>query len=284
MKNIVTKAKFLFLFLSVFVAVAIITNIITPPGTPPEKHRVSLRVVEPRLPNKNGRGIKGAEVTYLSEGKEITEKTAKNGSVSFIGEFPVTVRVAKSGYIARTVTLLQNNQEIVLPNQWPKAAQMAAKKLGFYEMVSSGHLVLRWGYPGKDKDDVYAYPNIIIRRGKEGIMLFSLIRQTMRVWQGYNSSNPPFGDDWERSEDGLAWATALRKDLEQVGEIHLPGGGTLPKSPSENQTIVFALWFLSSCMEPEMNFHWLCEVAPNRCKYFDDLFSYPPNLLGIRMW
>ena len=276
MKNIVTKAKLLFLFLSVFVAVAIITNIITPPVTPPEKHRVSLRVVEPLLPE----GIKGAEVTHLEE--NLVKKTDKNGSISFLGDFPFTVRVAKSGYIARTVTLLENNQEIVLPNQWPKPAQMAAKKLGFYEMVSSGHLVLGWGYPGKD--DVYAYPNIIIRRGKEGIMLFSLIRQTMRVWQGYNSSNPPFGDDWERSEDGLAWATALRKDLEQVGEIHLPGGGTLPKSPSENQTIVFALWFLSSCMEPEMNFHWLCEVAPNRCKYFDDLFGYPPNLLGIRMW
>ena len=269
------------------------------------KRNISFRVIEPpteplnfdpNLPNINP-GIERVTVTCLEGSHEGPKETDKDGSVSFFGTPPITVRIEKSGYIT-TEAVVGEGSKVVFPNEWPEEAAEAIRQLGLTEMIASGRLMLRWG----DEEYLDALgkrlgnnhigglnpcPNIIVKKYEDrDFMVWILIHELMHAWQGLNSTNPPcgtMGGSWLRPEEAKAWIDARDKDLLEFGPFPGLDDREWAKPLEENQAGFYSYWY----MGPEtdvLNEKWdrpaelkkLYLFAPNRCKYMEDRFGPPP--------
>ena len=66
----------------------------------------------------NSPGLEGVRVTTL-EGKEVTKKTAIDGTVSFKRDLPLTIQLEKEGYTTTEVTVTEEGEEILLSSEEP---------------------------------------------------------------------------------------------------------------------------------------------------------------------
>jgi len=84
---------------------------------PEEKQRyVTFKVIEFVFPDgSSGPSLEGVRVTVDGSG-EIKE-TATDGSVSFKRDLPLTVRLEKDGYATTEVTVLEEDEKIILPSE-----------------------------------------------------------------------------------------------------------------------------------------------------------------------
>ena len=261
-----------------------------------QQGQITFRVVEPLLPNKNGPGIGGVTVTCLEGSDEGKKITAADGSVTFFGTPPLTIKIEKPGYIT-TETMVVGGNEVPFPNEWPEEVKEAIRQLGLTELVESGWLVLRFGddeyLPALSKEmggedglgGIIPCPNIIIRkwRGRE-FMVATLVHELMHAWQGLKSLKPPCGDNasWRKSKEGQAWIATLDKDLEENGpipdfddQVYGPPGPhqkLLGEIPSEIQAEFYKVWYIGT----EAELKKLYQLAPNRCQYMEDRFGPPP--------
>ena len=282
----------------------------------PEKN-ITFRVVEPLFPNdgdnsdwpddRNGPGIEGVRVTCLEGSDEGVKETAADGSVTFFGTFPLTIRIEKPGYITTETMVGTVNSEIIFPNEWPEGSEDIIRRLGLEEVIASGELILRWGedeyLPARSKeiakeigDDgdglggIFACPHIIVRKawgGRRELTGADLIHELMHAWQGLNSINPPCDVQigWTQSEEGQAWIAAIEKDLKEVGPIPVfddqkYGQSQMPlkEIPWESQAMFSNLWYTGrdGTIEGVVKIDELYQLAPNRCQYFEDRFGPPP--------
>ena len=257
---------------------------------------ITFRVVEPLILYKNGPGVEAVSVTCLEGSDERIKETAADGSVTFFGIPPLTVRLEKPGYIT-TEAMVGRKSEVVFPNQWPEEAAESIRQLGLTEMIASGEIILRFG------DDEYLPAlsmemgdddglggviksscspnirvNIVVRqwRGRE-FMVATLVHELMHARQGYDS-NPPLCGDWTISKEGKAWIAALEKDLKENGPIpnfddqmYGISGRLLGEFPSENQAMLYSRWYMGE------NRRELYQLALNRCQYLEDRFGPPPR-------
>ena len=159
---------------------------------------ISFKVVEPLLPEdrivepwaiyRNGPGIEGVTVTCLEGSDEGVKETAADGSVTFFGIPPLTIRIEKPGYIT-TEAVVGTGNEVVFPNEWPEEAREAIRQLGLEEIIASGVLILRWGdeeYLQKTLDDgvggIISYPNIIVKKYEDrNFMISTLVHELMHA-------------------------------------------------------------------------------------------------------
>ena len=82
--------------------------------------------------NSPSPGLEGVRVTTL-EGKEVTKKTAIDGTVSFKRDLPLTIQLEKEGYTTTEVTVTEEGEEILLPSEEPTVLSP-----GGYEVVECG--------------------------------------------------------------------------------------------------------------------------------------------------
>ena len=257
------------------------------PSEQAEKTTITFRVVEPLLADRNGPGIAAVKVIPQS-GQEEVKETATDGSVTFVGSLPLTVRIEKPGYITTTATVTdESGQEIVFPNEWPEEAKEAIRQLGLEDMIASGGLILRWGDTeflytlDGDVGGLYVCPNIIIRdhTNNGNRRMWILVHELMHVWQGLKSTNPPCEIDpgWTQSEEGRAWLAAIDKDLREVGPVSGFDDSVWASKnvPHENQASFYAQWAYGLERTKE-ELERLCSLAPNRCRYLQDRFGPPP--------
>ena len=267
------------------------------------QRHITFRVVEPLFPNeggpfdwpdyRNGPGIEGVRVTVLKGSAERKKETDADGSVSFFGTPPLTIRIEKPGYIT-TESIVGRGSEVVFPNEWPKEVEEAIRQLGLEERIASGWLTLRWGDEeflqaryGDDVGGLCPCPNIIVRKYEDrDFMVWILVHELMHVWQNLNSNKPPCGNlhvDWSLSEEGQAWIAAMEKDLQEIGPMPDFDDREWTKPLVENHAGFYSYWY----MGPEtdvLNEKWdrpaelkkLYRFAPNRCKYMEDRFGPPP--------
>ncbi len=273
---------------------------------PSRQKNITFRVVEPLFPNsgygsdwpdkRNGPGIGGVTVTCLEGSDEGTKVTDADGSVTFFGTPPLTIRIEKPGYIT-TEKVMFGEEEIAFPNEWPEEAEEAIRQLGLAERIASGELVLRWGdgeylplwakeIGNDDIGGIYACPNIIIRKYEDrNFMLRVLIHEAMHAWQGLKSTNPPcdlhYG--YPQSEEGRAWVAATEKDIQEVGPFPGIDGEEWARSPWENQAEFYSYWYmgpetkrLGEVWDRPEELKKLYRLAPNRCQYLEDRFGPPP--------
>ena len=85
---------------------------------PDEKQRyIIFTVVEFLFPDgSSGPGLEGVKVTAL-DGSEEVRKTAIDGSIAFREDFPLTVRLEKEGFITTEATILEEDEDIILPSE-----------------------------------------------------------------------------------------------------------------------------------------------------------------------
>ena len=274
---------------------------------------ITFRVVEPLILDKNGPGVEAVSVTCLEGSDERIKETAADGSVTFFGIPPLTVRLEKPGYIT-TEAMVGRKSEVVFPNQWPEKAAESIRQLGLTEMIASGELILRWGedeylparskelakQPGEDGLGAIikssCSPNrviIVVRkwRGRES-MVAGVVHELMHARQGYDA-NPPLCGDWKISKEGKAWIAATEKDLEETGpipdfddQIYGVSGILLGEFPSENQAMFYSRWYMGPGDgrliealggDRERDLKMLYEFAPNRYQYLEDRFGPPPR-------
>lgn len=270
---------------------------------PSAEKNITFRVVEPLFPNeggpfdwpdyRNGPGIEGVTVTCLEGSDEGVKETDADGSVSFFGTPPLTIRIEKQGYIT-TESIVGRGSEVVFPNEWPKEVEEAIRQLGLEERIASGWLTLRWGDEeflqaryGDDVGGLCPCPNIIVKKYEDrDFMVWILVHELMHVWQNLNSNKPPCGNlhvDWSLSEEGQAWIAAMEKDLQEIGPMPDFDDREWTKPLVENHAGFYSYWY----MGPEtdvLNEKWdrpaelkkLYRFAPNRCKYMEDRFGPPP--------
>ncbi len=273
---------------------------------PSRQKNITFRVVEPLFPNdgdhpdwpddRNGPGIEGVRVTCLEGSDEGVKETTADGSVTFFGTFPLTIRIEKPGYI--TTETAEVREEVVFPNEWPPEAEEAIRQLGLAEAIASGELILRWG----DEEYLTALGDeglggiiscsggifetvIIVQKSPDRRrMVWTLVHEAMHARQGYDSINPPCGTgtNGAPSEDDRVWSAALKKDLLEIGPIpdfddrvYGPGGKLLSELPGENQADFYPAWYMGREGTKE-ELDNLYTIAPNRCKYFEDRFGPPP--------
>ena len=281
----------------------------------PEKN-ITFWVVEPLFPNegdhrdwpdkRNGPGIEGVTVTCLEGSDEGVKETDADGSVSFFGTPPLTIRIEKPGYITTETMVGTVNSEIIFPNEWPEGSEDVIRRLGLEEVIASGELILRWeedeylpalskkiakeiGDDGDGLGGIYACPHIIVRKAWGGRRAFTgadLIHELMHAWQGLNSINPPCDVQigWTQSEEGQAWIAAIEKDLKEVGPIPVfddqEGAAQIPlkEIPWESQAMFSTLWYTGrdGTIAGVVKIDELYQLAPNRCQYMEDRFGPPP--------
>ena len=84
---------------------------------------ITFRVISTILPDDAGGvlgtkphnpGIGGVKVTPLNGFDEGVKETADDGKITFIGEFPLTVRLEKEGYVTTEAVVTRHREEIVL--------------------------------------------------------------------------------------------------------------------------------------------------------------------------
>ena len=258
---------------------------------------ISFKVVEPLLPeDRNGPGIEGVTVTCLEGSDEGIKETAADGSVTFFGTVPLTIRIEKPGYIT-TQAVVATGSEIVFPNAWPEEVEEAIRQLGLAERIASGKIILRWGDEeylqktyGDDVGGLHPCPNIIVKRYEDrNFMVWILVHELMHAWQacGNRGTGPPL---WFQSDEGKAWIVATEKDIEANGPI--PGFDDrdyhdderfLSEIPWENQAMFYSNWYMGfetdrlvEGIDRKAELEELYRLAPNRCQYLEDRFGPPP--------
>ena len=279
-------------------------EIILPSGN----QNITFRVVEPLFSNeygrgltnfrdwpdyRNGPGIEGVTITCLEGSDEGTKITAANGSVTFFGTPPLTIRIEKAGYIT-TETTIGEGGEVPFPNEWPEEVEEVIRQLGLEERVASGWITLRWGDDeyletlGEFVGGLCPCPNIIIRKYEDrDFMVWILIHELMHMWQNiYNSVRSPCGlhdGAWLESEEAKAWIAATEKDLQEFGPMPELDDREWARPPEENQAGFYSYWYwgretsnLNEVLDRKADLEKLYQFAPNRCKYLEDRFGPPP--------
>ena len=107
---------------------------------PSEKQRhITFKVVEFLFPDgSNGPALEKVKVTTF-EGREVSKKTASDGSVTFRRSLPLMVRLEKEGYITTKITVLEDGEAIILPSEQKKISFRVVEPLLPKEGVSHPH-------------------------------------------------------------------------------------------------------------------------------------------------
>ena len=267
------------------------------------KREVSVRVVEPLLPSlKNGPGIEGVTVTCLEGSDEGVKTTGADGRVTFFGNLPLSIRIEKPGYIT-TEVVMDREEEIVFPNEWPEEAKGVIHKLGLTELVAARGIILRWGEDeflremelkiGPGLGAWLDCPVLLIRDfPSRRRRLWSLCHEITHVWIGLKSIGKPCGPhnrewitdaDWVNCKEGAAWVAAMEKDLEEIGPMphdnRLYGVFRKPlkELPRHSLADFFAWWYIGHQHDgTKEELDKLYREAPNRCQYMEDHFLGPP--------
>ena len=277
------------------------------------KREVSVRVVEPLLPSlRNGPGIEGVTVTCLEGSDEGVKTTDADGRATFFGNLPLTIRIEKPGYIT-TEVVMDREEEIVFPNEWPEEAKGVIHKLGLTELVAARGIILRWGendflremnlkLAGTDKglgawldcpvllirDSPFSHNKLIARREK----LAALCHEITHVWIGLRALGRPCGPqnekwitdaDWVNCKEGAAWVAAMEKDFKEIGPMpeddRLYGVFKKPLKELSRHSLAnfFVSWYMGDPNDgTKEELDKLYREAPNRCQYMEDHFLGPP--------
>ena len=272
---------------------------------PSAEKDITFRVVEPLLRDKNGPGIEGVRVTCLEGSDEGMKETAADGSVTFFGTPPLTIRIEKPGYIT-TEAVVVGESEVVFPNEWPEEAEEAIRQLGFTELIASGEVILRWGDDeylealgkvwGDGLGGWFDCPVLLVRDWQDRRkMLWTLVHELTHGWIALKSDNVPcypattspdyIEAVWVGTEEGKAWIAALEKDLQEIGPIPdfddriynrvAFGEKSLSELPRHSLAEFYGYWYIGF-EETKEELKRLYRLAPNRCQYLEDQFGPPP--------
>ena len=286
---------------------------VTPTPTPVKVDNITFRVVEPLIRGRNGPGIGEVKVVPVRGSDEEVKETAADGSVTFKGSLPLTVRIQKHGYITTEATVMRaGGEEVVFPNEWPPEVREAVHQLSLDEELASGEIILRWGedeyMPARAQelgDEGFGgqldCPVLLVRDWRERRdMVWTVVHELMGAWTTREATGEAcdpeksffYGTDagrlsldkaWTQSEAGGAWMDALETDLEEFGPM--PGfddqvygyGKLLSELPQASIRQHYPYWYMGwSGTRAELN-EYCTVLAPNRCRYFRDRFGSSPR-------
>ena len=174
-----------------------------------------------------------------------TETTDSQGTVTFTGWVPLTIRAEKLGHIPAKQTV-RDGDRVILGHEWPPESAAS-----FHRLQLPPNLVLNW-----NEDDVtvqggywgeYNCSIILVRRRTDRRTMLNVLEHELRhAHQDETISSGRCSDVrkyWHKTPDGREWMAATDEDLAaERFVLGLDDGGYFSKFPSELEAEFYALW------------------------------------------
>ena len=195
---------------------------ITPvtPVTPVEPTEITITVEAPYIKQSDYKpqnpGISEVTVTCPvgCDGQQ-TETTDSQGTVTFTGWVPLTIRAEKLGHIPAT-QMVRDGDLVILGHEWPPESAASFRRLQL-----PPNLVLNW-----NEDDVtvqaghwgeYSCSFVLVRRRTDRRVMLNVLEHELRhAHQDETISSGRCSDiykEWHQTPDGLEWKAATDADL-----------------------------------------------------------------------